>query len=50
MTYTQRTRAKYAAMILMSRAWHDAYQQLRAVGWNRAAACELANLTVGGHL
>jgi hypothetical protein len=46
MTYTQHKRSEYAALILMARAWRESYLTLRAHGFDRAAACELANLTV----
>ncbi|MGH8674177.1 MAG: hypothetical protein ACREVG_07700 [Burkholderiales bacterium] len=36
----------YRALIVMARAWRESYRQLRACGWDRADACELANLTV----
>lgn len=47
MTHTEQCRAQYRALIVMGRAWREAYQQLRACGWDRAAALELANITVG---
>jgi phosphoglycerate dehydrogenase-like enzyme len=45
--YAQRMREQYRAAIAMARAWRDAYVQLRRIGWDRSAAAELANLTVG---
>lgn len=46
MTYTQQKQSEYRALILMARAWRESYRILRAHGWDRTAACELANLTV----
>lgn len=46
MTYTSKMRNDYAALIIMARTWREAYRTLRAAGWDRKAACELANLKV----
>jgi hypothetical protein len=45
--YAQRMREQYRATIATARAWRDAYLQLRRIGWDRNAAAELANMTVG---
>lgn len=47
MTYTQQMRARYAALITLSRRWRHDYLTLRAHGFDRTQACELANLSVG---
>lgn len=46
-SYTTEIRARYAAMIVMSKKWHETYKQLREIGWDRAAAIDMANITVG---
>jgi hypothetical protein len=46
MTYTQRMKQQYGALITTSKAWHEAYRLARDHGWDRKAALELANLSV----